>query len=123
LVAIGGAIQPIAQLPSPTALNNDTFRDMDVNFSYQIRIHRLREGLSLEPSISFYNIGNFSNFGPSTTTLLNTTTAGGPVSTGTSSVVGVNNFNTLSANRDQRGAGTFDQGAPRSVEYGLKLNF
>jgi hypothetical protein len=123
LISIGAAIQPVAQLPSPTALNNDTFRDMDVNVSYQIRIHRLREGLSLEPSISFYNAGNFSNFTALTTTLLNTTTAGGPVSNGTSSVVGQNNFNTLSSKRYQRGAGTFDQGAPRSIEYGLKLNF
>ena len=120
--SIGGAVQPIATLPQATALNNDTFRTMDANVSYQIRFRHFREGLSLEPSIAFYNLANFSNFGTLTTTLLNTTSAGA-VSSSTSSVVGVNNFNTLSSNRLQRGAGTADAGAPRSVEYGLKLNF
>jgi hypothetical protein len=120
---IGGAVQQVAQLPQATALNNPTFRQMDVNVTYPIRLRRFREGLSLEPSIAFYNVGNFANYGNFTTTLLNVNSAGGAISNGTSSVVGLNNFNTLSSNRTQRGAGTFDAGAPRSVEYGLKLNF
>ena len=86
--------------------------------------------MSLEPAISFYNIGNFSNFGGAPTftpvvnpTLTNTSTAGGPTNNQSSTVTGLNTFAVLSARRTTRGTGTFDQGAPRSTEFQLKLNF
>jgi Carboxypeptidase regulatory-like domain len=123
LVAIGGAIQPVANLPQTTGLNNPAFRSMDVSVSYPIRFAFLREGVSLEPSISFYNVGNFSNFASYTTTLTNVNSAGGPVNNSSSSVTGLNNFATQAAGRALRGSGTFDQGAARSAEFGLKLNF
>ncbi len=44
-----------------TALNNPAFRSLDVNFSYPIRMYRIHEGLSLEPTIVFYNVTNFGN--------------------------------------------------------------
>ena len=122
-VAIGGAIQQVANLPQVTGLNNPAFRSMDLSASYPIRLAVLREGLSLEPSISFYNVANFSNFASYTTTLTNINSAGGVVNNSSSSVTGLNNFATQAAGRTLRGSGTFDQGAPRSAEFGLKLNF
>ncbi len=122
-VAIGGAIQQVAHLPQATGLNNPAFRSMDLSASYPIRLPVFREGMSLEPSISFYNVGNFSNFATYTTTLTNVNSAGGPVNNSSSSVTGLNNFATQAAGRTLRGSGTFDQGAPRSTEFGLKLNF
>lgn len=123
LVSIGGAIQPIAQLPQTNAINNAMFRSVDLNFSYPIRMYRLHEGLSLEPEIAFYNIGNFSNFGTFSGVLNNTTSAGGPINNNGGFYTGPNDFASLSTARTYRGSGTFSQGAPRSTEFQLKLNF
>ena len=142
MLAIGGTVQRIADLPQSNALNNPTYRNMDVNLSYPIALKRFREGLTLEPSIAFYNIGNFSNFGGAPTftavvngTLTNSITAqaangiaipaplAAATNNNTSTVTGQSGFGVLSARRTSRGTGTFDQGAPRSTEFGLKLNF
>jgi hypothetical protein len=130
LSALGGVIQPISQLPQATALNNPAFRSLDVSFSYPIRLNRLREGLSLEPAIAFYNVANFSNYHANNSgVLLNTTSAAsaddpsGVTNMNGGYLSGPNNFSTLSSNRNQRGSGTFDQGAARSAEFQLKLNF
>ena len=124
LIALKAAIQPLANLPnSNPAINAPAFRSMDANFSYPIRLNRLREGMSLEPAIAFYNVGNFSNFGVGTNTLTNTTSAGGATNNGSSSFTGANDQATLFNRRILRGTGTFDQGAPRTTEFQLKLNF
>jgi hypothetical protein len=123
-VAIGGAIQQVAQVPQATALDNPAFRTMDMNASYAIHLGFIREGMSLEPSIAFYNVANFSNFGNQTTVLYNTNSVGTVNSAvGGNGATGVNNFGVLSSKRTVRGSGTFDQGAPRSAEFALKLNF
>ncbi len=85
----------------------------------------MREGLSLEPAIAFYNAANFSNFSPFTTsTLVNTTTAGDPTGINSSGFLnGTSGFGDYEQNRIQRGSGTTDIGGPRSAEFQLKLNF
>ena len=124
LTALRGVIQPIAQLPQTRASNNAMFRSLDVNFSYPIRMYRLHEGMSLEPNIAFYNVGNFSNFSTTTSTLYNTTTAGGNFNTSTAGqLTGVDNFALQAARRTYRGVGTYSQGAPRQTEFRLTLNF
>jgi hypothetical protein len=124
LVAIGGAIQPLSQLPQAQALGNSAVRALDMNFSYPIRLNRFREGLSLEPAVSFYNIGNLANFGGPGGTLQNVADAG-PVGTAATAgtVNGVNSQSVLNGLRTGRGSGTFDQNGPRSTEFQLKLNF
>jgi hypothetical protein len=122
LVAIQGAQQPIANLPQGNAINNPAFRSIDANFLYPIRLNRFHEGMSLEPGVAVYNVGNFSNFGLVSGQLLNQVTAGGP--TGVAGFLnGPNTPAVADANRTQRGSGTFDQGGPRSIEYQLKFNF
>ncbi len=124
LRALGGTIQPIAALPQATAYNNPASRSMDASFAYPIRLNRIREGLSLEPVIAFYNVFNFSNFTTIGNGILeNTTSTGGAISGDANYVNGPNTFDVLNANRRQRGSGTFDQGAARSTEFQLKLNF
>lgn len=124
LTALKGVIQPIAQVPQAQGLNNPAFRSVDLNFSYPIRMSKFHEGLSLEPAIAFYNVGNLSNFSNFTATLQNTTTAGGILNTtGQGYVTGPNSFPVLAAKRQLRGAGTFSQGAPRQAEFQLKVNF
>lgn len=125
LVAANAVQQPIAKTPSSSALNNSAIRNFDVNFSYPIRLNRLREGLSIEPAIAFYNVANFSNFTGYTGQLISVANAGGPT-TGDNQAGSINGPSTTGihdSNRVQRGSGTFDQGGPRSTEFQLKLNF
>lgn len=113
LAAVGGVIQPIPQLTTPRAIGNPSVRDLDLNFSYPVRLNRFHEGMSLEPAIAFYNVGNFSNFKP----------FAGTLDGGSGSVNGPNTPGELYARRIVRGNGTFDQNAPRSTEFQLRLNF
>lgn len=122
LQALRGVIQPLAQA-SGAPLNNPAFRSMDVNFSYPLRLNKLREGISIEPSIAFYNVGNFSNFSAFSGTLLNQVSAGGTVNATGGYFTSPNTFAGLAARRTLRGAGTYSQGAPRQAEFSLKLNF
>ena len=124
MVAIGAVIQPIALPSSNIALPNPTTRSVDASFSYPVPLAKYREGLSLEPEIDFYNIGNFGNFNNDNSgTLLNTTSAGGTYNTNGGYLTGPNNYSNLNANRVQRGAGTYNVGAARTTEFKLKLNF
>ena len=118
LVALQAVQLPIAQVPESHGPENAFYRSLDLSVSYPLRLSRLREGLSLVPGISFYNVGNFSNFHDyGDGTLAN-------VVNGASSgqLNGPNSFADHS-NRLQRGSGTSDIGAPRSAEFQLKLNF
>ena len=124
LTALKGVIQPVAQLPQSIASNNAMFRSVDVNFSYPFRLNRFHEGLSLTPKIAFYNVGNFSNFSTTTSTLFNTTTAGGNFNTSTAGqLTGADSFAVQAARRTYRGVGTFSQGAPRQTEFQLTATF
>ena len=62
LVQMGAAIQPVAQLPQMNGVFNLAYCQIDAQVSYPISLKRLREGVTLEPVIAFYNAGNFSNF-------------------------------------------------------------
>ncbi len=124
LNALSGVVQPLAQLPQATSIGNPTFRQLDVNFSYPIRLYRFHEGLSLEPAIAFYNVANFANYGtPISGTLINTADAGASVNTTDGTLTGPNTYANLNALRTVRGSGTFSQGSPRSTEFQLRLNF
>lgn len=131
LSALGGVQQQIAQVPGRTGLNNSATRTLDVNLSYPVRLTRLREGLSLEPAIAFYNVFNLSNYRDyNVGTLINTTNASsaanptGATGAGLSGYLnGDNTFAVHDSNRVQRLSGTFNQGAPRTTEFQLKLNF
>ena len=125
LVAMGAAIQPLAALPQPRALGNSAVRTLDVNFSYPIRLNRFHEGMSLEPAISFYNVGNLSNFNPFGVAggVLQNVADAGVTNTLGGNVNGVATPGTTEQFRIGRGSGTFDQNGPRSAEFQLRLNF
>jgi Carboxypeptidase regulatory-like domain len=118
MTALGGVIQQIAPAPA-SALENGDLKEIDANISYPINLSRVREGLSLEPSVAFYNVANFANYsGPANGILLNTTDAGiSGFLNGPSSFADRGQF------RTERGSGTFNLGGPRTTEFQLKLNF
>ncbi len=128
LTALHGTIRPIANLASSNAINNTAVRALDVNLSYPITLSRLREGMSLEPAVAFYNVGNFANFdnAGSVGGVLNNTdeaTSVGGINTATGTRTGPNTYSVQNSNRILRQSGTFAQGAPRTAEFQLKLNF
>jgi hypothetical protein len=113
-----GAVVPTLQAPPPNGAGNGYYKDVDTVISWPIKI---REGLTIQPSISFFNVFNFVNYG-----ILggggvpNTSLSGSPGSiNGTVSGVNVNT-NTY---RIGRGSGVFAVGAPRESEFGLRIDF
>ena len=126
LQALNGVQQQIATAPT-SPINNPAFRAFDATISYPIHLKRLREGMSIEPAVSMYNIANMSNFGRLSGILANTATANATsagVGTVGSFLNGPNNQAIYDGSpRTQRGSGTFAAGAPRTTEFQLKFNF
>ncbi len=116
--ALGGVLQPIANLPQSKAITNPPFRQIDASASYPFHIHAISEAFTLLPGVAIYNVANLGNYTDPNGTLLNTADAG------TANYVnGPNNFGIKNQNRVGRGSGTFDAGGPRSTEFQLKLEF
>jgi len=88
-------------------------KDFDVSFSW---IYKVKERVSLEPKVSFFNTFNFANFdGPSA-----------PLSGSLSGTPGSINGTAgrqPDSNRLGLGSGVFGLGSPRVMEFSLKLSF
>lgn len=127
LTALGGVIQTLPNAITGTAPGNPDFRQIDATFTYPIRmghyVHRLSDSVILEPRIAFYNVGNFSNFGGSAGNPGVAPYLGDLGSTGAGNVNGPNTFTVQNAYRVTRQSGTYDQGAPRTTEFQLRLAF
>jgi hypothetical protein len=83
----------------------------DVSWSYQIG-----ERFTVQPSAGFYNLFNFANFDLPGTALNGLLTGAAGQINGTTSIA---------QNVDHVGVGTgvYSLGAPRQVEFGLRLTF
>src|SRR5581483_6759891 len=111
LQALGGVIPTLDAPPSVQGL--DWLKTVDLKLSYP---RKIREGMTLEPSVSFYNAFNQSNLdGPGNT--LN-----GILNSGAGSVNGSTSADHLTT-RILPGSGVFDLGSPRVMEFGLKFTF
>jgi hypothetical protein len=106
-----GAVVPTVQLPPANNAGNGWYKDVDTVLAWPFKV---RERLTISPSISFFNLFNFSNFG----------TLGG-LSGGDGAINGTVAGSNTSSNtvRVGRGTGVFAVGAPRESEFGLRFDF
>ncbi|MFZ0800582.1 MAG: TonB-dependent receptor, partial [Terriglobales bacterium] len=110
LVTLGAVVPPIQAPPIHNA-GNGYYKDVDTILSWPLKYH---ERVTISPSVAFFNIFNFANFGA----LSGLTAAGGAIN---GTVAGTNaGSNTI---RVGRGSGVFAVGAPRETEFGLRIDF
>ena len=117
LIALGATPQAI-DAPPPGQVGLGWMKAMDFQLGWS---KRLAEGITIEPSISFFNIFNFRNW-DSAGNPLSGALSGGPGSiNGTfgNQYRGTGNRN----NAIGAGSGLFGLGAPRVVEWNLKFTF
>jgi Carboxypeptidase regulatory-like domain len=110
LIRLGGVAQPI-QNTQPGAVMQSWLRALDLSLAWT---YKPIESVTIEPSVSVFNVFNFANFdGPNQT--LNGTLDGSSGS--------VNGPGGHSNDRTGLGTGVFALGSPRAIEFGLKVTF
>jgi hypothetical protein len=115
LQALGGvapALSPV--VPGEVGLTWLKTFDASLTWIGKVNVHE-RE-LSFEPSVSFYNLFNFANFNIPGNVLSGILTGGAGSLNGTT-------YADANSVRVGVGTGVFALGAPRTVEFGLKLTF
>jgi hypothetical protein len=112
LQALGG-VAPAVPAVVPGQVGLGWLKAFDMEFSWVG--HAFHERLAITPSVSVFNLFNFANFDSAANTLV------GQLN-GTSGSI---NGTTAATRPDRIGAGTgvFAFGAPRTIEWGLKLQF
>lgn len=126
LKALGATTRTIAP---PVAHNagNGSLRTFDLTLGRPTKLPWLGGGISIEPTVSIFNLFNFSNFNNNTGEASNLiagnlgSTQQNGTANGTSTVM-KSGFNRESM-RAGNGSGVFSMGAARIIEYGLKFDF
>ena len=115
------AYKPFIAPPPPNAVGNGIFREVSTTLAWPIKI---TERFNIEPSFSAFNVFNLANFGQEFGALPYSLTPFAPGSVGNAgSVNGTSSGDTRNSLRTGTGSGVFSLGAPRQVEWGIRLNF
>jgi hypothetical protein len=115
------ATKPFLAPPPSGGVGNGIFREVSTTLAWPIK---LTERFNIEPSVSAFNVFNLANFGQELGNLPFSQTPFPAGATGNAgSVNGTASGPTREALRTGTGSGVFSLGAPRQVEFGLRLNF
>ena len=118
------AVKPWVAPPPPGAEEAGFFKEVSTVLSWPIK---LRENIVVEPSMGAFNVFNFHNFEIPSPLISDQTTGpscGGDLRLGrVGDGDGLWLFERPKWLRTGTGSGVFSNGAPRQVEFGLKVNF
>lgn len=124
LQQLGGVLPQVA-LPPPGQVGLGWLKTFDLKLSYP---RKLGENLTIEPGVSVYNAFNNANFDLPSSVIGATLNPAGAACDPSNPVNCNGTVNSTTSvqhntNRVLPGSGVFDLGAPRVVEFGLKLTF
>jgi len=121
-----GAVTRTIAAPIAGNVGNGNFKSLDLVLGRPIKVARLGEKFSLDPTVSFFNLFNFVNYNFSASGLItgnmNSEVQPGSVN-GTDSSYSSNDQYNRNSLRTGNGSGVFGQGVSRVIEYGMKINF
>ncbi|MGH9745506.1 MAG: TonB-dependent receptor [Candidatus Acidiferrales bacterium] len=117
-VSAGAAcgVAPAVQLAPQGEVGLTWLRTFDASLTWAGKVHVKDRDISIEPSVSFYNLFNFANFNIPGNVLTGILTGGAGSANGTT-------YADATAVRVGVGTGVFSLGSPRTIEFGLKLAF
>ena len=110
------AVAPSVPLAPQGEVGLTWLKTFDASLTWVGKVNIKDRALSIEPSVSFYNLFNFANFNIPGNVL------SGILTGGVGSINGTTYANASSV-RVGVGTGVFSLGAPRTIEFGLKLTF
>jgi hypothetical protein len=108
-----GGVAPVIPTAPANQVNFSWLRSFDLNLGWR---YNIKERFTIEPTVYFYNLFNFSNFGlpPNTMSGLLTGSPGSINGTGKSD---------NEAFRIGNGTGVYALGSARQIEWGMKFTF
>jgi Carboxypeptidase regulatory-like domain len=115
LQALGG-VAPALSPVVPGEVGLTWLKTFDMSLTWIGKVNVKERELSFEPSVSFYNLFNFANFNIPGNVLSGILTGGAGSLNGT-------NYAGANSVRIGVGTGVFALGAPRTIEFGMKLTF
>lgn len=108
-----GGVPPTLAAPPFGEVNYSWLRTLDVNVTWN---YTFKERVTIRPSVAVFNLGNFANFNLPPNMMSG-------LLTGSIGSINGTTPTTRFVNRVGAGTGVFTLGAPRQIEFGLKVNF